>query len=109
MSNRSGRRHPSRRAKEGKGAKVPASPASRPSSGRAAPRREANAGSATRRSWSPRFLKDIFNELRKVSWPSREEISHLTVVVVVVALSLGALLGAIDIGFGWLVDNTLLR
>lgn len=109
MSNRSVRRHPSKRSKEGKSAKVPVSPVSRPSAGRAAPRREANAGSAPRRSWSPRFLKDVFNELRKVSWPSRDEISHLTVVVVVVALFLGALLGAIDIGFGWLVDNTLLR
>ena len=52
---------------------------------------------------------DIFNELRKVAWPSREDVVHLTGVVVVVALILGALLGAIDIGFGWLVDNTLLR
>jgi preprotein translocase subunit SecE len=109
MSNRAVRRHPSKRAKEGKGAKAAVSPASRPGPGRAAPRREAGAGSATLRNWRPRFFMDIFNELRKVSWPSREEISHLTVVVVVVTLILGAILGAIDIGFGWLVDNTLLR
>jgi preprotein translocase SecE subunit len=52
---------------------------------------------------------DIINELRKVAWPSREDIIHLTGVVVVVTLILGAVLGAIDIGFGWLIDNTLLR
>ncbi len=109
MSNRAVRRHPSKRPKEGKGAKAPVSPVSRPGAGRATPRREASAGTATPRSWRPRFFMDIFNELRKVSWPSRADIRHLTVVVVVVTLFLGAVLGAIDIGFGWLVDNTLLR
>jgi preprotein translocase subunit SecE len=52
---------------------------------------------------------DIYTELRKVVWPSREDTVHLTVVVVIVTLILGAILGAIDIGFGWLIDNTLLR
>ena len=108
MSNRAVRRHPAKRGKEGKGAKAPVSPVSRPGAGRAASRREASAG-APLRSWRPRFFMDIFNELRKVSWPSREDVRHLTVVVVVVTLILGAILGAIDIGFGWLVDNTLLR
>ena len=52
---------------------------------------------------------DIYSELRKVVWPSRQDTIHLTVVVVIVTLILGAVLGAIDIGFGWLIDNTLLR
>ncbi len=109
MSNRGVRRHPGRQAKEGKGAKAAALPRSRPSAGRAAPRRDGGSGSAGLRSWRPRFFMDIFNELRKVAWPSREDVVHLTGVVVVVTLILGALLGAIDIGFGWLIDNTLLR
>jgi preprotein translocase subunit SecE len=52
---------------------------------------------------------DIISELRKVVWPSRQDTMHLTVVVVMVALLVGAALGGIDIGFGWLIDNLLLR
>jgi preprotein translocase subunit SecE len=109
MSNRSVRRHPTRQAKEGRGARAAALPGSRQGAGRAPPRRDGGSGSVGLRSWRPRFFMDIFNELRKVAWPSRDDVVHLTGVVVVVALILGALLGAIDIGFGWLVDNTLLR
>src|SRR2546428_1559937 len=59
--------------------------------------------------WRPRFVMDIISELRKVVWPTREDTMYLTVVVVIVTIILGAILGAIDIGFGWLIDNTLLR
>jgi len=52
---------------------------------------------------------DIITELRKVVWPSRQDTVHLTVVVVVVTILIGTLLGAIDIGFGWLIDRILLR
>lgn len=60
-------------------------------------------------SWRPRFLMDIISELRKVVWPTREDTFHLALVVVIVTIIFGAILGAIDIGFGWLVDKTLLN
>ncbi len=75
----------------------------------AAPRGEGRSGLAAVASWRPRFAMDIINELRKVVWPSRQDTVHLTFVVVVVALMVGAVLGGIDIGFGWLIDNLLLR
>ena len=56
----------------------------------------------------PRFLTEIITELRKVVWPTRDDVVYLTVVVVVVTLILGAILGAIDIGFGWFIEKTLL-
>jgi preprotein translocase subunit SecE len=59
--------------------------------------------------WVPKPVRDVVSELRKVSWPTREETTRLTVAVVVVAITIGMLLGGIDIGFNWLVDNTLLR
>jgi preprotein translocase subunit SecE len=59
--------------------------------------------------WRPRFVMDIISELRKVVWPSRDDTLHLAVVVVIVTIIFGALLGAIDIGFGWLIDKTLLK
>ena len=59
--------------------------------------------------WRPRFFMDIISELRKVVWPTRDDTMYLAVVVVIVTIIFGALLGAIDIGFGWLVDQTLLK
>jgi preprotein translocase subunit SecE len=44
-----------------------------------------------------------------VTWPTREETTRLTLAVVVVALSIGLVLGGVDIGFNWVVDHTLLR
>src|SRR5581483_215489 len=49
----------------------------------------------------PRFLRDILSELRKVSWPTREETMRLTVVVVIVSVAIGLALGGVDIGFNW--------
>lgn len=93
--------------KEPKGSKS-ASPRAIPSTGPArAPAREARRGGLL--SWRPRFLTDIISELRKVVWPTREDTIHLTVVVVIVTIIFGVLLGAIDMGFGWLIDSTLLR
>ncbi len=56
-----------------------------------------------------KFFGDIFSELKKVTWPTREETTRLTVAVVIVAAAMGLVLGGVDIGFNWLVDNTLLR
>jgi preprotein translocase SecE subunit len=52
---------------------------------------------------------DIISELRKVVWPSRSDVWHLTIVVVIVTILIGAALGGIDIAFGQLIDNTLLK
>lgn len=59
--------------------------------------------------WRPQYVMDIITELRKVVWPTRQDTVHLTIVVIVVSVIIGAMLGGIDIGFGWIIDNTLLR
>ena len=105
---RSLRRHPPVKQPRGARGKAAGRPLSR-SGARAAPRSEARSGLAAVASWRPRFVMDIINELRKVVWPSRQDTIHLTVVVVIVSLLIGAVLGGIDIGFGWLIDNLLLR
>lgn len=93
-------------AKADRSAKSRAAPARAiPSTGaKAAPRKE-----GARRSFVPRFLADIISELRKVVWPTRDDVTHLTVVVCIVTVILGAVLGGVDVGFGWLIDNTLLK
>ncbi len=57
----------------------------------------------------PRWAEDIVSELRKVTWPSREDTWNLTVVVLVVATAFGFFLGGVDMFFNWLIDNTLFR
>ena len=57
----------------------------------------------------PRWAEDIIGELRKVTWPSREETWYLTVVVLIVAGAAGVFLGGVDMFFNWVIENTLLR
>ena len=42
------------------------------------------------------FLKEVQEELKKVVWPTREEVIRLTVVVMLVSLIVGLFLGGID-------------
>jgi len=57
----------------------------------------------------PRWVEDIISELRKVTWPTRQDTFNLTVVVVVVSVAVGLTLGGIDLLFNWLIDKTLLH
>jgi preprotein translocase subunit SecE len=50
-----------------------------------------------------RFYTETRSELRKVVWPSRKEWVNLTIIVIVVSLSVGAMLGLIDYFFERLV------
>ena len=54
-----------------------------------------------------RFFTDIIGELRRVTWPSREETMRLSIMVIAVAAAIGAFLGVIDIGFGRLFSVIL--
>lgn len=42
------------------------------------------------------FLQETISELRKSVWPSREETSRLTVVVIALAIAAGFFLGGLD-------------
>jgi preprotein translocase subunit SecE len=55
----------------------------------------------------PNWMSEILSELRKVTWPTREETAYLTMVVIVVAIAVGIALGAIDVFFNWLIDRLL--
>ncbi len=105
MTNRAVRRQQAKEPKSDKSARASARkamPSTGPSPRTAQPARGGVLG------WRPRFLMDIISELRKVIWPKREDVYHLTVVIVIVTLIIGAILGAIDISFGWIIDKTLL-
>ena len=59
----------------------------------------------TKRS-SPRFgfISDAIAELKKVVWLTRREAAYLTGLVLIVAVSAGLILGAIDYGFSRIID-----
>ena len=47
-----------------------------------------------------RFYRETAGELRKVSWPTREEATHLTLIVLVVLIITAIILGVVDwVGF----------
>ena len=43
------------------------------------------------------FYRETVGELRKVSWPTREEAMNLTMIVIVVLVGMAVFLGAIDL------------
>jgi preprotein translocase subunit SecE len=57
----------------------------------------------------PRWVEDIISELRKVTWPTRQDTINLTMVVVVVSMVVGLALGGVDLFFNWFIEKTLLR
>ncbi len=70
---------------------------------------EERVGAAIWKPWTWRWVVDIVSELRKVTWPTRQETTNLTSVVLVVSLLVATILGGADVAFSWLIEQTLLR
>ncbi|MEK9143904.1 MAG: preprotein translocase subunit SecE [Patescibacteria group bacterium] len=45
------------------------------------------------------FVREVITELKKVTWPTREETIKLTLVVIVLSFLVGAFIGILDITF----------
>lgn len=43
------------------------------------------------------IVRDIIDELRKVTWPTREDTIKLTMIVIVISLLIGTYIGIIDV------------
>jgi preprotein translocase subunit SecE len=54
------------------------------------------------------FVSDTIAELKKVVWLSRREAAYLTGIVLIVAVTVGLILGVIDYGFTRLVNDVFL-
>jgi preprotein translocase subunit SecE len=46
-----------------------------------------------------RFYRETVGELRKVTWPTRQEATNLTIIVIVVTFGMSAFLGIVDFLF----------
>ena len=50
-----------------------------------------------------RFLDEAYSELKKVAWPTREQVRNLTVLVFVISVVVGVYITVLDLGFAQLV------
>lgn len=55
-----------------------------------------------------KFFNDVISELKKVVWPTRKELTNLTLMVIIICVVVGAALGALDYGFFQLFNKVLL-
>jgi len=51
------------------------------------------------------FLKETKAELKKVTWPSRNEVTSTTIVVIVATVFFGFYLFFMDIIFSWVITQ----
>ncbi len=55
-----------------------------------------------------KFFGEVISELKKVVWPTRKELTNLTLMVIIICVVVGAILGALDFGFFQLFNKLLL-
>jgi preprotein translocase subunit SecE len=54
-----------------------------------------------------RYIRETMGELRRVTWPTRQEAINLTIIVLIVTFSMSALLGVLDYIFSQLFARIL--
>lgn len=55
------------------------------------------------------FLREVRDELRKVVWPTRDEVIRLTGVVIIVSVFVGVFLGGTDFILTKLIELIVVR
>jgi preprotein translocase subunit SecE len=60
--------------------------------------------SALRENRITKYLKEVRAEIRKVTWPSRQEVLRLSTIVVVVMIVMSAFMAIIDFAFSRLMQ-----
>ncbi|PID52382.1 MAG: preprotein translocase subunit SecE [Candidatus Moraniibacteriota bacterium] len=54
------------------------------------------------------FLREAYNEMKKVSWPTREQTIQYTMLVVAISISVAVFLGILDYMFGSVIKSMIL-
>lgn len=52
-----------------------------------------------------KYIKEVIKELKKVTWPSQEELKGSTIVVVIFSIIMGSFIAAIDFSLAWVVGK----
>jgi preprotein translocase subunit SecE len=53
------------------------------------------------------YIRDVILELRKVTWPTRDELKGATITVIIFALISTLFVGAVDFVLGYIVKLVL--
>ena len=51
------------------------------------------------------FLRDVKAEIKKVTWPSKNEVYSTTIVVIIATIFFGVYLYVLDIFFSWFISQ----
>ncbi len=54
-----------------------------------------------------KFIKEAYIELRKVTWPNKQQVINYTATVVVVSVVVAFFLGMLDMGFSSIIQKFL--
>lgn len=55
------------------------------------------------------FLREVYIELTKVTWPGRDEVVKLTVIVIAVSVAIGIYIGGLDFVLTKLTDYLITK
>ena len=53
------------------------------------------------------YIRESIQEMKKVTWPTKQETYNYTILVIVVSLALAAFLGALDFVFTWGLEQLI--
>lgn len=54
------------------------------------------------------FLREAYSEMKKVSWPTREQTIQYTTLVIAISISVAVFLGVLDYMFGSVIKSVIL-
>ncbi len=55
------------------------------------------------------FFQETLDELKKVTWPSKEELIRLTAIVIIISIIVGIYIGGIDLALTRITEKLLLK
>lgn len=53
------------------------------------------------------FLKETWEELKKVTWPRQQDIVRLTIVVILISVMVGLFIGVLDFIFAKIIETVI--
>lgn len=65
---------------------------------------ETNNGNVKQKKGIIRFFREAKSELKKVTWPTKNQIVHNTIVILVFIIIVAVILSVLDIGFSQLLS-----
>ena len=58
---------------------------------------------------SSAYMREVRAEVRKVSWPTWEDLQRSTLVIIVIVVIVGAIIGLMDLVFQWILIDLFSR